>query len=326
MKIKLAKKRKTEDVMMRDAYASTLMELASKDERVVVLDADLMSSMGMLPFGEAYPERTFNVGVQEANMVGIAAGLSATGKVPFAHSFGPFATRKAYDAAFISCAYARLNVRIVGSDPGITAAYNGGTHMPFEDMGIMRNIPTMRVLEPADSAMLKDALRQMVDLQGMFYMRLLRRNAVQIYEDGSEFEIGKAVMLREGIDVTIISSGILVDESLKAAESLAERGISARVVNMFTIKPVDGELVEQCARETGAIVTCENHNIINGLGSAVAESLVERYPVPMERVGSQDHFGEVGPVDYLMKRFEMGAEHIEKKVMRVLERKKRQGA
>jgi transketolase len=322
MKIKLSKRRKIEDGMMRDAYASTLMELASKDERVVVLDADLMSSMGMVPFGEAFPERTFNVGVQEANMVGVAAGLSATGKVPFAHSFGPFATRKAYDATFISGAYARLNVRIVGSDPGITAAYNGGTHMPFEDMGIMRNIPTMRVLEPADSVMLKNILRQLVDLEGMFYMRLLRRNPVQIYEDGSEFDIGKGVVLREGGDVTIISSGILVDESLKAAESLEKAGVSARVVNMFTIKPVDGELVEQCARETGAIVTCENHNIINGLGSAVAETLVERYPVPMERIGSQDQFGEVGPVDYLMKRYEMGAEDIEKKVMRVLERKK----
>ena len=321
MKVRLAAKREVEERMMRDVYASTLIELAAKDERVVVLDADLMSSMGMMPFGEAFPERTFNVGVQEANMVGVAAGLSATGKIPFAHSFGPFATRKAYDAAFISGAYARLNVRIVGSDPGITAAYNGGTHMPFEDMGIMRNIPTMTVLEPVDSVMLVELLRQLVDLEGMYYMRLLRRHPVRIYEDGSRFIIGKGVVLREGSDVTLVSSGILVDESLKAAELLEGRGVSARVVNMFTIKPIDTELVELCARETGAIVTCENHNVINGLGSAVAEAVVESVPVPMERIGSQDRFGEVGPVNYLMKNYEMGAEDIVKKVMTVLSRK-----
>jgi transketolase len=322
MNVKLVRERKPEEKMMRDVYASTLMQLARQDSRVVVLDADLMTSMGMVPFGEAFPDRTFNVGVQEANMVGVAAGLSATGKVPFAHSFGPFATRKAYDATFISGAYARLNVRIVGSDPGITAAYNGGTHMPFEDMGIMRNIPTMTVLEPVDGAMLENLLHQLVDLRGMFYMRLLRRHSVQMYEYGSTFDIGRGVVLRDGSDVTIMSSGILVDESLKAAESLENKGISCRVVNLFTIKPIDRKLIAQCAAETGAIVTCENHNVINGLGSAVAETLVETVPVPMERIGSQDQFGEVGPVDYLMKRYAMGAEDIEKRVMNVLERKR----
>ena len=322
MNVKLVKERKPDEVMMRDVYASTLMRLAEKDSRVVVLDADLMNSMGMVPFGEVFPDRTFNVGVQEANMVGVAAGLSATGKIPFAHSFGPFATRKAYDATFISGAYARLNVRIVGSDPGITAAYNGGTHMPFEDMGIMRNVPTMTVLEPVDGAMLQNLIQQMVDLQGMFYMRLLRRQPVQVYEYGSTFDIGKGVVLRDGSDVTVISSGILVHESLKAADSLQEQGISCRVVNLFTIKPVDRDLVAKCAVETGAIVTCENHNVINGLGSAVAETLVETVPVPMERIGSQDQFGEVGAVDYLMKRYEMGADDIVKRVLKVMERKK----
>ena len=322
MNVKLVNERKPEEVMMRDVYASTLMKLAEKDSRVVVLDADLMNSMGMVPFGEAFPERTFNVGVQEANMVGVAAGLSATGKIPFAHSFGPFATRKAYDATFISGAYARLNVRIVGSDPGISAAYNGGTHMPFEDMGIMRNVPTMTVLEPVDGAMLQNLIQQMVDLQGMFYMRLLRRQPVQVYEYGSTFDIGKGVVLRDGSDVTVVCSGILVHESLEAAELLQDQGISCRVINAFTIKPIDRELIATCAEETGAVVTCENHNVINGLGSAVAEALVETVPVPMERVGSQDQFGEVGPVDYLMKRYEMGAEDIAKRVHRVLKRKK----
>jgi transketolase len=194
--------------------------------------------------------------------------------------------------------------------------------MPFEDMGIMRNIPTMTVLEPVDGAMLQNLIHQLVELQGMFYMRLLRRQPVQVYEYGSTFDIGKGVVLRDGSDATIISSGILVHESLRAAEMLQEQGVSCRVVNIFTIKPIDRILVAECAAETGAIVTCENHNIINGLGSAVAETLVETVPVPMERVGSQDQFGEVGPVDYLMKRYEMGAEHIARRVVSVLERKK----
>lgn len=321
MKINLTKENRPEEVMMRDVYASTLIELAKKNKLICALDADLMRSMGMAAFAEAFPERMFNVGVGEANMIGIAAGLSATGKIPFAHSFGAFVTRKAYDQVFLSGAYARLNIRIVGSDPGITAAYNGGTHMPFEDLGIMRNIPTMTVLEPVDSAMLENLIQQLAVLKGMFYIRLLRRYAVKVYERGSVFDIGKGVILKEGKDVSIISTGILVSESLKAAKNLEKRGISSRVVNMFTIKPIDRELVEDCARETGAILTCENHNIINGLGSAVAESLGETFPVPMERVGCRDLFGEVGPVEYLIERFGMSAKHIETMAMRVIDRK-----
>jgi len=314
----IAQNRVKEEIEMRNAYCSTLIELAKKDDRIVVLDADLMKSMGMIPFKKAFPDRTFDVGVQEANMIGVAAGLSATGKVPFAHSFATFATRRCYDQIFLSCAYAKLNVRITGSDPGITAAFNGGTHMPFEDMGILRNIPELTILEPVDSVMLKNLLEQTVDPYGVFYIRLLRRNAIRIYEEGSTFEIGKAVQLKEGKDVTIIATGIMVDEALKAAERLSEEGISARVVNMFTLKPIDKEMIIKCAEETGAIVTAENHSIINGLGSAVAEVLVENIPVPMERVGVRDLFGEVGPVDYLIKRFEMTSEDIVAKVKKVI--------
>lgn len=321
MSIKLAKKNIKEDIMMRDAYCKTLMELAEKDERIVALDADLMNSMGMLPFMKAYPERTFNCGVQECDMIGIAAGLSATGKVPYAHSFGPFATRRCFDQVFISAAYAKLNVRIIGSDPGVTAAYNGGTHMPFEDIGIMRNIPTMTVIEPTDAVMLKDVIGQLANLYGVYYIRLMRKNAVKIYDEGSTFEIGKGIELRDGKGVSIIASGILVAEALEAANILKEEGISARVVNIFTIKPIDRDLIEKCARETGAIVTAENHNIINGLGSAVAEVLAETVPVPMERIGCQDEFGEVGPENYLKERFEMTAADIVKKVKRVIQRK-----
>jgi len=306
---------------MRDVYCATLIDMASEDKRVVSLDADLMKSMGMIPFLEKYPERTFNCGVQEANMIGVAAGLSATDKIPFAHTFGPFATRRCFDQIFISAAYAQLNVRIVGSDPGITAAYNGGTHMPFEDMALMRSIPGATIIEPTDCTMLADILRQVKDMCGVFYIRLLRKNPVKIYEDGSTFEIGKGVTLKDGKDVTMITSGFLTSETSKAADMLAQDGVSARVVNMFTWKPIDKDLIVKCAGETGAIVTVENHNIINGLGSAVAEVLVENKPVPMERIGSQDRFGEVGSVDYLQKTFEMTAEDIVKKAKSVLARK-----
>lgn len=317
----LAKNNEQEKVEMRKVYCQTLIELAEKDDRIVMLDADLMNSMSTVPFLERYPERTFNCGIQEANMMGIAAGLSVTGKVPYAHTFAPFATRRVFDQVFISGSYAKANIRIIGSDPGITAAYNGGTHMPFEDMGIMRNIPEMTVMAPTDAVMLENIIKQLADLYGMYYVRLLRKNAVQIYEKGSEFEIGKAVKLKDGKDVTIFANGIMVAEVLKANEILKEKGISARIYDMFTIKPVDKEAVINSAEETGAIVTVENHNIINGLGSAVAEVLVENCPVPMERVGVKDLFGEVGPVDYLKKRYQLTAGDIVEKVEKVLARK-----
>ncbi|NLE68334.1 MAG: transketolase family protein [Lentisphaerae bacterium] len=321
MNVKIRDDFKKDDRMMRSVYCDTLMEMAGKDGRVVALDADLMNSMGMMPFLEKFPERTFNCGVQEANMMGVAAGLSATGKIPFAHTFGPFATRRCFDQVFISAAYAKLNVRIVGSDPGITAAYNGGTHMPFEDMGLMRAIPGATVIEPTDGAMLRDLLWQLKDLYGVFYLRLLRKEPVMIYEEGSRFEIGKGIVLQDGWDVTLIASGVLTSEALRAAGLLKGMGISARVVNMFTWKPVDRELIGKCARETGCIVTVENHNIMGGLGSAVAEAMAETTPVPMERIGSRDRFGEVGPVDYLIRAFHMTAEDIAAMAQKAVKRK-----
>lgn len=322
MSVKLAEKNIKEDVMMRDAYCTTLMELASKDNRIVALDADLMKSMGMIPFSKAFPDRTFDCGIQEANMIGVAAGLSATGKVPYAHSFATFATRRCYDQVFISAAYARLNVRIIGSDPGVTAEYNGGTHMPLEDMGIMRNIPGITVIEPTDSTMLKDIIRQTADLYGIFYIRLLRKNAVKVYEEDSKFEIGKGIKLRDGKDVTILATGLMVAEAIKAGSMLKDKGIEATIINMFTLKPIDKKLIIECAQKTGAIVTAENHNILNGLGSAVSEVLAENEPTPLERVGVKDIFGEVGPLDYLKERFELTANDIVKAALKVIERKK----
>ena len=221
----------------------------------------------------------------------------------------------------MSGAYNKANVKVVGSDPGITAAYNGGTHMPFEDMGIMRGIPTMTVVEPTDIVMLKNLMPQIADTYGMFYMRLVRKGVRKVYEPGSTFTIGKAVHLREGKDVTIIASGYCVAEAISAAKILQEQGISARVLNMFTWKPLDEQAVIEAAAETGAIVTAENHNVINGLGSAVSEVLAKHNPAPVEMVGVQDEFGEVGPVDYLRERFGLTDENIAAAVHRVLQRK-----
>lgn len=253
-------------------------------------------------------------------MIGVACGLAVQGKIPVAHTFAPFCTRRACDQIFISGAYNRANVKVIGSDPGITAAYNGGTHMPFEDMGIMRGIPTMTVIEPTDIVMLQNLMPQIADTYGIMYMRLVRKSVAKVYEEGSTFEIGKAAYLREGKDVTIIASGYCVSEALAAAQRLSENGIDAGVIDMFTWKPIDVEAILRAAK-TGAIVTAENHNIINGLGSAVAEVLVKNQPVPMEMVGVQDEFGEVGPVDYLRERFGLTAENIVEAVNRVLARK-----
>lgn len=309
--------------LMRDAYCKTLMDIASENEDIVVLDADLVSSSGMKPFFKMYPERALNVGIAEANMIGIAAGLSVVGKVPFAHSFGCFASRKTCDQIMISAAYAKLNVKILGSDPGVTASYNGGTHMPFEDMGVLRSIPDITLIELTDPVMVQDIVRQVADTYGVHYLRMARKNVAAIYEEGSSFDIGKGNVLMDGKDVTIIASGIMVAEAMKAAQALQEERISARVVDMFTWKPIDTLLVEKCARETRAIVTAENHNIFGGLGSAVAEAAAKTYPVPIEMVGIQDRFGQVGTEDWLKEEYGLTAADIVDKVKRVLPRRKR---
>lgn len=321
MSVVLASKR-IKDEEMRSVYCNTLLKIAGQNKDVVVLDGDLMSSMGMRKFAEEFPERTFDVGIQEANMIGVAAGLSATGKIPFAHTFGPFATRRCFDQLFLSVGYSNRNVRVIGSDPGVTAAFNGGTHMPFEDMGIMRNIPNVTILEPVDCTMLEDLIKQTAALKGFFYIRLLRKNPIKIYESGSTFEIGKGVTLKDGKDVSIIASGIMVNDAINAAEALAKEGINAKVVNIFTLKPIDKELIINCAKETGAIVTAENHNIINGLGSAVSEVLSENIPVPLERVGIRDRFGQVGSVDYLKQEYGLTVQDIVNTCKKVIERKK----
>lgn len=306
---------------MRAVYCQTLQELARENDRIAVLDADLVGSSGMKAFFNEFPDRAINCGIQENNMIGVAAGMSAAGMIPFAHSFGPFASRRCVDQIFISCAYAKLNVRIIGSDPGVTAAYNGGTHMPFEDMGTLMSIPQITLLEPADTVQLQWMIRELEKAYGVFYIRLLRKNAVGIFEEGSTFEMGKMARLREGKDVVIVASGIMTAEALKAAAALESEGISAAVLNAFTWKPMDDETLAEYAKSCGCVVTAENHNIIGGLGSAVANSLSRSCPVPVEMVGVNDEFGEVGTEAFLRKRFDLTADHIVRAARAAIARK-----
>ncbi len=300
----------TDDREMRQTLANALVQRAKTDERIVVLEADLMSCHATKVFKQEFPQRFVNVGIAEQNMIGIAAGMSAMGKIPFAYSFGPFATRRCYDQIFISVAYARQTVKIVGSDPGVTAEYNGGTHMPFEDMALMRAVPHMVCFEPVDATMLEKAVDQIVDYPGAVYIRMQRKKAEKVFDESLDFELGKAITVKDGKDVTLIASGIMVARAIEAAQTLATEGIDARVVNIHTWKPIDIDAIVACAKETGAIVTCENHNVVNGLGSAVAEVVCQSMPVPMRMVGVKDEFGQVGKNAYLSEQYHLTAQDI----------------
>lgn len=259
----------------KNIFGKTMEALANDDPDVVYLDADLMNSFGTHSFWKRNKTQAINCGISEANMMGVAAGLSAGGKKPYVHTLVTFATRRSYDQSFLSIGYAGNNVRIFGSDPGVTAAFNGGTHMPFEDMALMRAIPHSTVIDITDGAMLEWIMRETKDREGLTYIRTTRKNYLAVYGDGHPFEIGRGEILRDGKDATIIACGLMVGESMKAATQLDKGGISVRIVDMFTVKPVDAELVLHCARDTGAIVTAENHNIIGGLGDAVSGALIK---------------------------------------------------
>lgn len=307
-----------ENKELREVYAESLIELAKKDERVVLVEADLMMAAKTVLFQQQFPDRVIDVGVAEANMVGVAAGMAAFGKVPFIHSFCPFATRRCYDQLAISVAYAGLNVKIAGTDPGVTAELNGATHMSFEDIGIMRNLPSMVIFEPTDAVQLKQAMPYILKHNGPVYLRIFRKTKEIVFNEDYKFNWCKASILEEGMDASIIASGIMVKTSLNAAKQLAEEGINVRVINMHTIKPIDKESILKAAYDTGAIVTAENHNIINGLGSAVAEVLIENVPVPMKRIGMKDCFGEVGKMEFLLEKYEMTEKDIIKAVKKVI--------
>ncbi len=309
--VKILSQHEKDSREMRAIYGEVLTEVAKENSKVVAINCDLCSSMGLKSFAKTFPDRAINVGIQEANGCSMAGGMSAAGMVPFFNTFSVFATRRVYDQIFMCAAYPKLNVKIIGGDAGVSATSNGGTHMPFEDMGIMRVMPGVTILEPSDGVMLKDLIHQLSNTYGVQYLRFCRKATVKIYEEGSQFTIGKAVTVRDGSDATVITCGLLVAEALKAADTLAQEGIDLRVVDMFTLKPIDADCIRDCAQATGAIVTAENHQLIGGLASAVAEVLADsRIAVPFEKVGIRDTFGEVGEMDYLMERFQLTAPYI----------------
>ena len=323
MNVKLIGEHKKDSRACRDGLALTLNEMMAEDKSICYVDCDLMGCINTKQLMKNYPDRAFEAGIAEANGAGVAAGLAATGKKVFYHSFGTFSSRRCYDQIYMSAAYAGLSVRVLGSDAGVTAAFNGGTHMPLEDAAMYLSIPEATVLDPADYDQLASITRQLVNVEGVSYTRFVRKGIIQVYGEGSEFEIGKGVVLHESDkDVaTIITSGIMVDESLKAYEALQAEGINVRVIDMFTWKPLDEELVIKAAKETGAIVTAENHNVTCGLGSVVANCLAKNCPTIQEFVGVQDLFGQVGPQDYLMDVYGLRAANIVEAVKKAVARK-----
>ena len=290
-------------IATREAYGKALVELGEKYD-FVVMDADLAEATKTLYFKKAFPERFFDCGIAEGNMMSVAAGIAATGKTVFASSFAMFAAGRAFEQVRNSIGYPHLNVKIGATHAGITVGEDGATHQCLEDIALMRSIPGMVVINPADAIEARAAVEAAIHIDGPVYMRF-GRYAVPVVNDNEDyrFEVGKGVTLRDGKDVTIVATGLMVGMALEAAESLAAEGISARVINIHTIKPIDGEILATAARETGAIVTAEEHNIIGGLGSAVAESVAESCPCPVLRVGVNDEFGHSGKVPPLLEMY-----------------------
>ena len=306
----------------RDAYGEALVELGGEMDNLVVLDADLAAATKTGMFKKAYPDRFFDCGIAESNMMGVAAGLSTTGKVVFASTFAMFAAGRAFEQVRNSIGYPHLNVKIGATHAGISVGEDGASHQCNEDIALMRTIPGMTILNPADAVETRLAVRAAAAMKGPVYLRFGRLAVPTVFDDSYRFEIGKGVQLVQGSDVTIIATGLMVGEALAAAQQLKNEGISARVINMATIKPLDKDIVIKAAAETGAIVTAEEHNIIGGLGGAVAEAVCETRPVPVLRVGVEDSFGMSGPAVELLKRYGLCAEKIVAKAKEAVALKK----
>lgn len=312
-----------EKIATRESYGNGLVELGAKYPEIVVLDADLAESTKTVYFKKAYPDRFFDCGIAEQNMVAVAAGLATCGKIPFCSSFAMFASGRAFDQVRNGVAYPKLNVKICATHAGITVGEDGATHQCLEDMGIMRTIPNMVVLNPGDDVEAKAALRAAAEHKGPVYMRFGRAPVPVLFDANTfKFEIGKGQILAEGSDVTIVATGIMLEAALSAKELLANEGISAEVIDICTIKPIDRDLLLASAAKTGAVVTAEEHNIIGGLGSAVAEVLCEGLPVPMRRVGVEDQFGRSGKVPALLEFYGLTAENIVRKAKEAIAMKK----
>ncbi|QVW34731.1 transketolase family protein [Geobacter sulfurreducens] len=309
-------------IATRDAYGQTLAELGEENGSVVVLDADLSGSTKTSVFAKKFPDRFFNMGIAEANMVGTAAGLAAAGKIPFVSTFAIFAVGRAWEQVRQSLAYPKANVKVVATHGGITVGEDGGSHQSVEDIAIMRAVPNMTVIVPADGPETAKAIRAAAAHRGPVYVRLGRNKVPTVTSTDTPFEIGKGVQLADGTDLTFVTTGLMTAQALATAELLSREGISARVIHMATIKPLDGEILRRAAQETGAIVTAEEHSIVGGLGGAVAEFLAENSPVPLKRVGINDRFGLSGKAEELLKYFGLMPADLAEAAREVLTRKR----
>lgn len=309
-------------VATREAYGKALVEMGKSNQNIVVLDADLSKSTKTAEFAKVYPERFFNVGIAEQNLMGTAAGLAASGKIPFVSTFAMFATGRAFEQIRNTIAYPKLNVKIAATHAGITVGEDGASHQAIEDISLMRSIPNMTVIVPADAGEAEAAVKAAAELDGPVYLRLGRSGVPLITKkEGDSFQIGKGILLKDGSDVVLVGTGIMVDACLQAAETLKEAGVSAAVLDIHTIKPLDRDLLVSLAQKTGAVVTAEEHSIIGGLGSAVAEVLGENCPVPMKRVGIKDEFGQSGAPGELLEKYSLTPAEIVSAVRELIKRK-----
>ena len=304
-------------IATRQSYGEELADLGKENKDIVVLDADLSSATKTGIFAKEFAEHFINVGIAEQNLMGVAAGLSTFGKIPFASTFAVFAAGRAYEQIRNSIAYPNLNVKIVATHAGVTVGEDGATHQMLEDLSLMRGLPNMTVMCTSDDTQTRWAVREIAKIHGPVYLRLCRMATPVIYEKTNKFEIGKGVQIGDGTDATIIATGVTVSEALKAQEMLKENGVNVRVVDMHTIKPIDRELIVKCAKETKRIITVEDHSIIGGLGTAVCEVLSEEYPTKVERMGVPDVFGRSGKAEELLKYFKIDSEAIVNKVLEV---------
>lgn len=305
----------------RKVLGNELLKLMEQDDKIVVLDADLAAPDGLGPVFEKYPARCLQVGIAEANMVGLAAGLSAYGYKPIVVTFTPFATRRVFDQIAVSVAYAKQNVKIIGTDPGITAELNGGTHMSFEDIALMRSLPGFTVFDAADDVQFAAFLPKLLTEKGNIYIRTPRKTRPTVFSDATKFEYGKSTIVKKGSDVTIIACGTMVYEAVVAGEILNEKGIDAEIICANFIKPFDEETLINSVKKTKCVLVCENHNLKGGLYSAVTEVICEQYPVPACAVGVQDEFGQVGTYSDLLSYYKMTPKDIVEKVEKIIKRK-----
>lgn len=305
-----------ERIATRESYGKTLVELGKENENIVVLDADLAGATKTNLFAKEYPDRFFDMGIAEANMLGTAAGLATCGKIPYASTFAVFAAGRGYDQIRNSICYPNLNVKICATHAGITVGEDGATHQMLEDLSLMRTLPNMTVISPSDDTQTKWVIKEISKLEGPFYVRLARLATPVIYEANQKFEIGKAIQIGNGTDGTVFATGVTVAEAIQAQEQLKVQGINIRVVDVHTIKPIDQDIIMKCARETKRLVSVEDHSIMGGLGSAISEVLTEKYPAKLERMGMKDTFGKSGKAEELMAYFGLTAKAIVEKFVK----------